>query len=193
MATSSIWVHSSVVRAADCRSAGPWFKSGCALSLPLPNGEAINGFQPLLSILQPVSNSWIQILICKICHFSPNPRPSIYYKRKYSSKNAIRIASIAQLAEHALRKRTVVGSIPTGGSLFESLARQRRDKECSPFCRSKIIPHDFYEVIPAIAQLVEHLTVECCSNQMVPGSIPGGRIWFFCLWYLIFLWIFENL
>ena len=27
------WVHSSVVRAADCRSAGPWFKSGCALSL----------------------------------------------------------------------------------------------------------------------------------------------------------------
>ena len=29
---------------------------------------------------------------------------------------------------------------------------------------------------PAIAQLVEHLTVENCSNQMVPGSIPGGRI-----------------
>ena len=28
---SIIWVHSSVVRAADCRSAGPWFKSGCAL------------------------------------------------------------------------------------------------------------------------------------------------------------------
>ena len=30
------WVHSSVVsvvRAADCRSAGPWFKSGCALSV----------------------------------------------------------------------------------------------------------------------------------------------------------------
>ena len=25
------WVHSSVVRAVDCRSAGPWFKSGCAL------------------------------------------------------------------------------------------------------------------------------------------------------------------
>jgi hypothetical protein len=29
--TDCIWVHSSVVRAADCRSAGPWFKSGCAL------------------------------------------------------------------------------------------------------------------------------------------------------------------
>ena len=29
---------------------------------------------------------------------------------------------------------------------------------------------------PAIAQLLEHPTVELCSNQMVPGSIPGGRI-----------------
>ena len=29
--------------------------------------------------------------------------------------------------------------------------------------------------IPAIAQLVEHLTVEHRSDQMVPGSIPGGR------------------
>ena len=29
---------------------------------------------------------------------------------------------------------------------------------------------------PAIAQLAEHLTVECCSNQMVPGSTLGGQI-----------------
>ena len=28
---------------------------------------------------------------------------------------------------------------------------------------------------PAIAQVVKHLTVDHCSNQMVPGSIPGGR------------------
>ena len=28
---------------------------------------------------------------------------------------------------------------------------------------------------PAIAQLAEHLTVELCSYQIVPGSIPGGR------------------
>ena len=33
-----------------------------------------------------------------------------------------------------------------------------------------------FVVKPAIAQLVEHLTVDCCRNQMVPGSIPGGRI-----------------
>ena len=32
-----------------------------------------------------------------------------------------------------------------------------------------------FEAKPAIAQLVEHLTVDVCSNQMVPGSIPGGR------------------
>ena len=31
---------------------------------------------------------------------------------------------------------------------------------------------------PAIAQLVEHLTVELGSDQMVPGSIPGGRTFF---------------
>ena len=30
---------------------------------------------------------------------------------------------------------------------------------------------------PAVAQLVEHLTVDVCSYQMVPGSTPGGRIW----------------
>ena len=30
------------------------------------------------------------------------------------------LASLAQLAEHALRKRTVVGSIPTGGSCLRS-------------------------------------------------------------------------
>ena len=29
--TINTWVHSSVVRAADCSSAGPWLKSGCAL------------------------------------------------------------------------------------------------------------------------------------------------------------------
>ena len=29
---------------------------------------------------------------------------------------------------------------------------------------------------PAIAQLAEHLTVELCSYQLVPDSIPGGRI-----------------
>ena len=30
--------------------------------------------------------------------------------------------------------------------------------------------------ILAIAQLAEHLTVDICSNQMVPGSIPGRQM-----------------
>ena len=34
---------------------------------------------------------------------------------------------------------------------------------------------------PAIAQLAEHLTVDLCSYQMVPGSIPGGRKALLCL------------
>ena len=32
---------------------------------------------------------------------------------------------------------------------------------------------------PDIAQLVEHLTVDIRSDQMVPGSIPGVRICLF--------------
>ena len=36
------------------------------------------------------------------------------------------VASLAQLAEHALRKRMVVGSIPTGGYVFNSAQRMRR-------------------------------------------------------------------
>ncbi len=39
---------------------------------------------------------------------------------------------------------------------------------------------ELQHVKPAIAQLVEHLTVERCSYQMVPGSIPGGRILIGC-------------
>ena len=50
-------------------------------------------------------------------------------------------------------------------------------------CGADVIPLHHVPVLaappttptPAIAQLVEHLTVEPCSNQMVPGSIPGGR------------------
>ena len=42
----------------------------------------------------------------------------------------IRNASIAQLAEHALRKRTVVGSIPTGG-FFVARHSQRETAETS--------------------------------------------------------------
>ena len=43
----SKWVHSSVVRAADCRSAGPWFKSGCALCFH--DGLSLQGLRLMLT------------------------------------------------------------------------------------------------------------------------------------------------
>jgi hypothetical protein len=49
-----------------------------------------------------------------------------------------------------------------------------------------------YSSKPAIAQLVEHLTVDICSHQMVPGSIPGGRMFLpvgvFALKFLMKAW-----
>ena len=50
-----IWVHSSVARAADCRSAGPWFKSGCALSVTRPriflefDSDSVGSIRPKLA------------------------------------------------------------------------------------------------------------------------------------------------
>ena len=43
------WVHSSVVRAANCRSAGSWFKSGCAL-LPQTGTFVVSVDPSLLAI-----------------------------------------------------------------------------------------------------------------------------------------------
>ena len=41
------------------------------------------------------------------------------------SFECITSASLAQLVEHALRKRTVVGSIPTGGSCLSAISQPR--------------------------------------------------------------------
>jgi hypothetical protein len=59
-------------------------------------------------------------------------------KRRYkgSCGDELEWASIAQVAEHALRKRTVVGSIPPR-ALFDSgrqLLHQSRRHELSPVC-----------------------------------------------------------
>ena len=45
--------------------------------------------------------------------------------------------------------------------------------------RESFVTNGVGHLRPAIAQLVEHLTVVCSSNQMVPGSIPGGRSFLF--------------
>ena len=56
---------------------------------------------------------------------------------------------------------------------FEHTQLAPVELESTPLDHSGKLP---WHLKPAIAQLVEHLTVEVCSNQMVPGSIPGGRI-----------------
>ena len=43
--------------------------------------------------------------------------PHVIFKAQAVLLAAVAVASIAQLAEHALRKRMVVGSIPTGGCI----------------------------------------------------------------------------
>ena len=74
------------------------------------------------------------------------------------------------VVSHPLSMREALGSIPSVSMLRVTPDicpnRAKPNTRCT-FCTILIIP--------AIAQLVEHLTVECCSNQMVPGSIPGGR------------------
>ena len=64
----------------------------------------------------------------------------------------------------------VLGSIPSVSMLKAAAARHTQKVKITN--RSK----NAKKITPAIAQLVEHLTVDSCSNQMVPGSIPGGRI-----------------
>ena len=54
------------------------------------------------------------------------------------------------------------------------LRRQRRVWEGANACSGRAQSVASWH--PVIAQLVEHLTVESCSDQMVPGSIPGDRI-----------------
>ena len=51
-AVMTIWVHSSVVRAADCRSAGPWLESGCAL-------HVIKVLETVITIFRNITTSAI--------------------------------------------------------------------------------------------------------------------------------------
>ena len=63
--------------------------------------------------------------------------------------------------------------------LCQESDRQRNTGSCAELSSDmlcKCVDIRFCFATPAIAQLVEHLTVDPCSNQMVPGSIPGGRI-----------------
>ncbi len=52
-------------------------------------------------------------------------------------------ASLAQLAEHALRKRTVAGSIPTGGFIVQNACLQHVTPRAQnvPQCRPSCLQH----------------------------------------------------
>ena len=67
------WVHSSVVRAADCRSAGPWFKSGCALLFigPPPPACSVSFANGLHSKLTSATPAGLQLVtkVSRVCLF----------------------------------------------------------------------------------------------------------------------------
>ena len=65
------------------------------------------------------------------------------------------IASIAQLVEHALRKRTVVGSIPTGGS-FDPMSAAAKGAPLT--CGSMTTPHATNHTIRK---------TPCCSTRLL--------------------------
>ena len=63
----------------------------------------------------------------------------------------------------------------------KNITQQELPQECGAARRAGLPDtqngeiHGGIDAKPAQVKLAEHLPVECCSNQMVPGSIPGGR------------------
>ena len=87
-------------------------------------------------------------------------------------------ASLAQLVEHALRKRMVVGSIPTGGFLLGCFLRKCQHAKCRTVDHGRMFSRTYAQVPKisqaAIAQLGERQT----EDLKVPSSIPGLGILF---------------
>ena len=84
------------------------------------------------------------------------------------------LASIAQLAEHAFRKRMVVGSIPTGGF-------------CGPFPTQHLnLSHQITlshgpSCVLLLAPVPEQLEVthkKCISRESNPGHIDGNDVFY---------------
>ena len=236
------WVHSSVVRAADCRSAGPWFKSGCALLVlccewfgsQSPKHDTNASYTR--RHLHIGGTHWKSLMgsavVCNHCYHGKLSCISglvveyivaIDVTRVRFPADAFRRLSFKALlngvhwwqACHFQKLCEAIGSLSVAidqkawnyGKTSDSWkASQAVAEQCVAWvqfmgCRESIPPPWRFMLIkvtkndatccnvlnrtssdkPVIAQLVEHLTVDSCSNQMVPGSIPGDRIsWRYC-------------
>jgi hypothetical protein len=101
-----------------------------------------------------------------------------------------RVASCQSVAVACSQPAKLAGSLPRWG-YGATVARLTPDQKVGSSNLSALITHPLAGLfragvhfgfaalpicIPAIAQLAEHLTVDPRSDQMVPGSIPGGRI-----------------
>ena len=74
----------------------------------------------------PLIFFWVSSCLC----YAPPRAPPVAGQTCYAWRIAS-LASLAQLAEHALRKRKVVGSIPTGGFLMCIPYMSARARRCA--------------------------------------------------------------
>ncbi len=153
--------YSSVGRASDCRlvqpSDGPWFDSGW------PDFTCLDPERPI-QLRQG----------CNINHMltaTPQTHGCSYARSK--SVIARRVStSVSRLVHSRLEKtraETTDACLMLLRLLLPILVKISEIRNCL----------DAWSVIissPAVAQLVEYLTVDLCSHQTVPGWIPGGRI-----------------
>ena len=81
-----------------------------------------------------------------------------HYLLAATNSGELSSASLAQLAEHALRKRMVVGSIPTGG--LHMLSETGTDPGLSPCC--------WQPLVVTLSQLVHRTLCERTFEGLTP-------------------------
>ena len=82
---------------------------------------------------------------------------------------------VAQWIRHRPTEPGIAGSSPAG-VIYSFGPQDRGPSRALALSVDAARQRAWTSPTPAIAQLAEHLTVEVCRNQMVPGSIPGRRI-----------------
>ena len=80
----SIQVHSSVVRAADCRSASRWFKSGCAFGCWSAVRERIHGYSGTGGVVPCCVTAWCTRISSTTCAAAPAYRQQVRRRRRWT-------------------------------------------------------------------------------------------------------------